>query len=253
MARGESEIEYHLAYSIFTNRAENTYGFPFMHLSEIELFFPGNVNGRKTKGLHHHPDETGSIHPPPLDVTVNSFPRGRSLWRCIGIKILRGRQLRLPRILSSDPPPFVSLSPPPCFSSLPPPIRKEFVITRRIVRGKLGQPLRGITPGKVGTIGEGKTYKQISLPPVTIRPRSFSSSSSSFFPSFLPTKNLISVISRFGWRGRSPRRRVNHGSTLVNNRPPFTHRWEIMVKLKKNAFLPLPSPSPSGKVIFIRR
>lgn len=70
-----------------------------------------------------------------------------------------------PRILSSDPPPFVSLSPPPCFSSLPR-LRKEFVITRRIVWGKLGQPLRGITPRKVGTIGEAsKTYKQISPPP----------------------------------------------------------------------------------------
>lgn len=32
---------------------------------------------------------------------------------------------------------------------------------------------------------------------------------------------------------------MNHGSTLVNNRPPpfISHRWEIIVKLKKNALL----------------
>lgn len=58
------------------NRAEKYIGCSSVHLghSEIELFFPSNANGRKTKGLHH-PGRNG-IYTPSLDVTVNSFSTG---------------------------------------------------------------------------------------------------------------------------------------------------------------------------------
>lgn len=115
-----------------------------MPFREIELFFPGNANGRKTKGLHHHSDETGSISP--------SLPRCHRKLVFHGVAacddVSESRYYEggscaspppLPRILPFIRSSAIRFS----FSSAvfflpPPPIRKEFVITRRIVRGETG-------------------------------------------------------------------------------------------------------------------
>lgn len=142
-----------------------------MPFREIELFFPGNANGRKTKGLHHHSDETGSISP--------SLPRCHRKLVFHGVAacddVSESRYYEGGSCASPPPPPDPSFHPI---------LRHSFLfLLRRVfppspaypkgIRNNSSNSSRGnwvnlyAEPrhGKVGTIGEGKTYKQISLPP----------------------------------------------------------------------------------------
>lgn len=151
LSRDESEIEYHLAYLemvfarhlIFTNgESKRGYiyiyiGFSSMHLgrSEHRVTLPVMRTAVKRKGyiIPTKPD-LYTPSPPPRCHRKLVFHGVAACGDVSESRYYEGAAAPLPphRILSSDPPPFVSLSPPPCFSSLPRP-RKEFVITRRIV------------------------------------------------------------------------------------------------------------------------
>ena len=110
-------------------------------------------------------------HPPSPDVTVNSFSTGSQ-------PVAMYRNQDITREAAAPPPP------PPPDPSFHPILRHSFLfLLRRVfppspaypkgIRNNSSNSSRGnwvnlyAEPrhGKVGTIGEGKTYKQISLPP----------------------------------------------------------------------------------------
>lgn len=151
VARDESEIEYHLAHSIFTNvenRAENTRVF-FLQVASPCRSARSSYSSRvmrmavKRKGCIIIRTKPDLYHPPSPDVTVNSFSTGSqpvAMYRNQDItREAAAPPLPLPRILPFIRSSAIRFS----FSSAvfflpPPPIRKEFVITRRIVRGETG-------------------------------------------------------------------------------------------------------------------
>lgn len=126
--------------STFTSESAENIGFPWCHSSSL--------NARKTKGLH----QLRRNHLYTFDITVNWFSTGRSPWRCIGIKVLRraAAPLSFHRLLQISPVRFSSY----VFF----PLRKEFVITCRIV-WKTGSTFTRNRAGELRTIGERKTYK----------------------------------------------------------------------------------------------